>query len=305
MSPAPWTATVALRRGRMEMQMVPGLGACVAGLLYCAPDRAPVHLLRPLPEDSQDLFLSGGHVMVPFANRLHGQRLLDGPGTEQARPIACNRPGIGDPVHGVGWMKAWALTGQSSDALTLSCTHVADDHWPWTHACTLQVRLEDNGVVFRLAVRNQHDAPMPVGMGFHPYLSIDPDSRLFFTAASRWEQDADGLPTHMASVPPLPADGAAAQRIELNHCFSAWRGPVRLLRPAHGLVLELRADADLPHLQIYRRAGVPWLCAEPMSHATGAWSLPQVHHADAGLRWLAPGAEWETGMEVRVVPLVA
>jgi galactose mutarotase-like enzyme len=45
---------------------------------------------------------------------------------------------------------------------------------------------------------------------------------------------------------------------------------------------------------------VPWLCAEPVSHATGAWSLPQIHQASAGLRWLSPGGQFQGWMALSV-----
>jgi galactose mutarotase-like enzyme len=62
----------------------------------------------------------------------------------------------------------------------------------------------------------------------------------------------------------------------------------------------MRASSELDHLQVYRPPGVPWLCVEPVSQATGAWSLPQVHQASAGLRWLPPGGEFQGWMALSV-----
>ena len=268
-------------------------------MLHHAPDREALHLLRPLPDDSQDLFESAAYVLAPYSNRLFGQRLLAGAG--DVRQIALNRPGISDPVHGVGWMKAWSVTGQTADGLTLAFRHEADAHWPYAHSCVLQLLVGDHQVCFRLTICNRSDSPMPVGMGFHPFLAIDDNSEVFFRTAARWEQDGQGLPTHLAPSPHGAATGLHAASLELNHCHSGWSGPLRLTRPRHGLTLEMRASSELDHLQVYRRPGMPWLCAEPVSHATGAWSLPQVHQASAGLRWLPPGAEFQGWMALSVL----
>ncbi len=298
-----WKTTVALRRGALELQVVPALGACWAALLYCAPGQAPVHILRPLPQDSEDLFDSGGYVLVPYSNRLFGHQLLAGSG--DTRAIALNRPAISDPVHGVGWMKAWAVAASSPDTLTLSYHHGADAHWPYAHACQLHLAVGEGGVSFRMTVHNLSEQPMPVGVGFHPFLAIDGDSQVFFDVAARWEQDDTGVPTHRVPthrvpVAACPPQGHAAALLQLNHCFGGWSGPVRLTRPQHGMTVELCASNELDHLQVYRRAGMPWLCMEPVSHATGAWSLPQVHHASAGLRWLPPGAQFRGWVELSV-----
>ena len=277
---------------------MPALGACWAALLYCAPGQAPLHILRPLPQDSQDLFESGGYVLVPYSNRLFGHQLLAGSGETHA--IALNRPAVSDPVHGVGWMKAWTVTEKSADSLTLDYHHGADLHWPYAHACQLHLAVGDGRVCMRMTVHNLSQQPMPVGMGFHPFLAIDDDSRVFFDVAARWEQDGNGEPTHLAPVAACPPMGHAAAQLQLNHCFGGWSGPVRLTRPQHGMTVEVRASNELDHLQVYRRADMPWLCMEPVSHATGAWSLPQVHLASAGLRWLPPGAQFQGWMELSV-----
>lgn len=291
-------ATVTLRRDALELQVLPERGACCAALLHHAPDRAPLHLLRPMPPGSEDLFESAAYVLAPYSNRLFGQCLLAGAG--DVRHIALNRAGITDPVHGVAWMKAWTVTAHRAEALTLACRHEADAHWPYTHACELQLTVGDDSVCFRLTIRNLSDSPMPVGMGFHPFLAIDDDSAVAFSTAGRWEQDACGLPTHLAPTPEQAAPGLRASTLEVNHCHSGWSGPLRLTRPRHGITVEMRASHALDHLQVYRRAGMPWLCAEPVSHATGAWSLPQVHLASAGLRWLPPGGQFQGWMAIAV-----
>lgn len=289
---------VVLHRGPLQLTLLPHRGACWAALLLHRPGQAPLPLLRPLPAGSDDLFASAAYVLVPYSNRLFGQRLLTGAG--EALQIALNRPGIGDPVHGVGWMKAWTVQARADEAVTLACAHAADSHWPFDHVCQMRIALGMDRVVLHLRVVNRGLQPMPVGAGFHPFLAIDEDSVLSFSATGRWEQDAQGLPTRRVPADASAEAGLPAARLVLNHCFAGWSGPVRLRRPRHRIAVSLRADAALGHLQIYRPPGMPWLCAEPVSHATGAWSLPQVHQPDAGLRWLAPGGTFEVLVRLSV-----
>ena len=63
-----------------------------------------------------------------------------------------------------------------------------------------------------------------------------------------------------------------------------------------------RASARLRHLVVYRTHAQPWLCLEPVSHATGAFSLPHLHQPRHGPIELAPGRVLRGWMELRIEP---
>jgi aldose 1-epimerase len=88
-----------------------------------------------------------------------------------------------------------------------------------------------------------------------------------------------------------------------DHCHAGWRGPVCLTHPRRQIALSVTASAELEHLMVYRRPGQPWLCLEPVSHATGALSLPALNTPASGARLLAPGERWSVWMNLRVMPL--
>jgi len=294
---------VCLRQGPLELQCLPGLGACCAALRHHSGNGAPAtDILRPLPAGDCDPFASGFFAMVPYANRLFGQVLQsDGQGPRQ---IALNRAGVPHPVHGVGWMQPWQVVRSSPAALQLAYERAPDAHWPFAHGAAMDIRLSAQALRIELALHNRSQEPMPAGMGFHPWLMAERDAELRFDAQHVWRQDATGLP--LERIAPAQdaqldcAHGRLVHGLDLNHCYASWCGTAELRRPSAGLRVQLRASADQGHLQVYRPPGQPWVCVEPQSHATGAFSLPACHLPVHGVRWLAPGATMRAWIEVTV-----
>jgi len=222
-----------------------------------------------------------------------------------AQTIASNRAGVRHPVHGVGWAKRWTVQESARHCATLSYLHAADPHWPYAHACSLMVTLGPRSARFELVLQNLSDEPMPAGLGFHPYLMLEGDSLLRFSAKAVWDQDLAGVPCRRIPVAgDQRFDFGAPRRVEaveLNHCFAQWAGVADLRRPQHALTVRVTADSALVHLVAYRPTGQPWICIEPVSHATGAFSLDRLRGRAHGLRWLAPRRSMRACMEIRVI----
>jgi aldose 1-epimerase len=242
-------------------------------------------------------------MLVPYSNRLYDGRLF----TRQrgTLTLAPNREGVRHPVHGVGWSKRWELRASARSRVTLAYQHAADAHWPHAHACSLSVTLGPRSARFALALQNLSSEPMVAGLGLHPFLMLEADTMLHFSAKAVWDQDAAGWPRRL-----VPVAGHArfdfetprrAQEVELNHCYAQWAGVAALHRPQQGLTVRVTADSALAHLVVYRPAAQPWICIEPVSHATGAFSLGALHGRAQGLRWLAPRRTLRASMEIRVI----
>ena len=291
---------IQLRLGTLELTLEPALGGCCSALRYHRRANAPVDLLRPLASGITDPFESGCFVLVPYSNRLFGQRLLMR--NSEALTLPLNRNPGRHPVHGVGWTKRWNVESSANAHATLAYHHAPDAHWPFEHACTLTVTLTTECARFELALRNLSNDSMPAGLGFHPYFALDPDALVRFAADSVWQQDAEGVPCSLDPVQANPRFDFARLRpaaaVELNHCFANWTGAAELRRPLHGLTVQVTADPGLSHLVVYRPPAQRWICIEPVSHATGALSLERVNH---GVRWLAPGATAQASMAIRVL----
>ena len=120
-------------------------------------------------------------------------------------------------------------------------------------------------------------------------------------------KDGQGLPASALPAGSAPefefSSPQLAMEIVQDHCHAGWRGPVCLTHPSRQIALSVSASADLKHLMVYRRPGQPWLCLEPVSHATGALSLPGLNTPASGARLLAPGERWSVWMNLRVMPL--
>jgi aldose 1-epimerase len=290
-----------LRNGSMALDVLPGQGACWQALRYAPAGRPAMDILRPMPDAATDPFASGGFALVPWSNRLFGGRLMAG---DQSLSVPATREGIAHPVHGVGWQTGWQVERASGAEAVLSYRHSASDRWPFDHQSTQTLELRRRGARFGLTVANTSLRPMPVGAGFHPWLAADAGDTVAFDAATVWQQDAAGWPakeqalTEAASFDfhtPRAVDG-----LQVNHCFGGWQGSATLERHAHGVRVRLTAAPQLAHLVVYRVAHAPWICIEPVSHATGAWSLPALHAADQGVQRLEPGAQFSVWMELHV-----
>ena len=293
-----------LRNGPMALDVLPALGACWQALRYAPPDRPAVDILRPMAEAYADPFASGGFALVPWSNRLFGGQLMAG---RQALSVPANRTGIAHPVHGVGWQTCWQVERADAAQVLLAYQHRASDAWPFDHQCAQTIALSGQGARWALTLTNTSAGPMPAGAGFHPWLAADAGDTVAFDAATVWQQNAEAWPDRAQALakapsfsfrPPRPVGG-----VQVNHCYGGWPGSATLERPTQGVRLRLAASPNLAHLVVYRTADAPWICIEPVSHATGAWSLPALHAAAQGVRWLAPGEQLSVWMEIHVEAL--
>lgn len=293
-------AQLSLQFGALSLHLLSAGGACTA-LRWQMPGADAFDLLQPRKGPSQERFEQPSFALVPYSNRLFGGQLLtpQGPLTlprnHSLHPI---------PVHGLGWRVDWQIRQTSDSSAWLHYRHPADAHWPFAHDCTQEISLDQDTAHFTLSLRNLSDRPMPAGLGFHPWFAMGEDSTVCFEAGSVWSQDAQGRP--LAAQP--ATDEARfdfgrprlAMDVVQDHCHANWQGPVRVTHGRRQLLVEVTASAELGHLMIYRRPGQPWLCLEPVSHATGALSLPALNTAACGARLLAPGASWSVWMKLAV-----
>ena len=134
--------------------------------------------------------------------------------------------------------------------------------------------------------------------------SIDADTLVSFRTAGAWLQDAQGVPQRIETGVADPhfdfEQPRLASEVELNHCFAGWDGVAELSRPSQGLSLRLVADPGLAHLMVYRPAAQAWLCLEPVSHATGAFSLKALCMPENGVRWIEPKESARVSMNIRI-----
>lgn len=293
------TRQIALRNASLQLSLAPGVGGICTALRWHAQNQPPVDILRPQPDGVINPFEASCFVMAPYSNRLFGGRLLTAAGTLR---LPTNHPDIAHPVHGLGWRRPWQVVEQSKTFSRLRYSHIADAHWPFAHSCTQTITLTGDTARFEVDLRNDGIATMPAGVGLHPRLALEATASVCFDAKRVWNKDRNERPRETASTRlqshfdfhlPRPAMGEG-----MNHCFSDWSGSAEVDRPDLQLVVHVQASRNLGHLMVYRKVREPWLCLEPVSHATGAFSLSALHKGDNGARTLAPKQTMRVWVEI-------
>lgn len=233
--------------------------------------------------------------------------MAKGNGSGDAMDIPPNRSGIVHPVHGVGWRLAWQVMHCELHQLQLGYDHVADAHWPFSHQCLQTITVTGDTVRFHLQLHNQSARPMPVGAGFHPRFAVDDDTVVFLDVPTGWTQDKDGLPNSLSAGSAVACgdfrQGLHATTIELNHCFQSGQAPAVLRWPSRNFEVSIDTSDSLRHMVVYRPSEANWICLEPVSHATGAFSLPAMHDRAYGANFLQPDDKFEAWMDITVTSI--
>ncbi|MBL8698518.1 MAG: aldose 1-epimerase [Alphaproteobacteria bacterium] len=264
----------------------PRAGGAIAAYATRIAGRRVEWIAAP-PAGSRDAGAVGCFPLVPYSNRIR-----DGRFPFADRIVALPTDPASDPhfEHGHGWREPWRVVDRGTRHALLQFRHEADA-WPWPYEAMQAIALEAGDLVVELAVVNCGHAPMPVGLGLHPFFTRTPGMRLRAAVAGMWRTDAAVLPTALGPVPP-DADltaGATIDALDLDNVFTGWDGHAVLERPAEGARLTISATPPLRFLVVYAPPGQPYFCAEPVSNATDAFNLSAAGRDDTGLIVLAPG----------------
>ena len=253
------TDTVELRSGALRCVLVPNVGAAIAGLWF---EDLPVLRCTPVAELATPR-QGGSFALVPYSNRIGNGRLEWG-----GEHFTLKGP-VGDAphtIHGVGWQRPWQVIQQSAHSVTLQLDHAGDAAWPFPFSALQTVTLQEDGVELQLTVLNQHTADVPMGLGWHPYLTKRPGAHLQFQVARQWLVGPDRLPTQAVDFAGL---NGPCDTLQMDHCFSGWTG-IAVLQDAQ---LRTTLTADLNHLVVYTDPSLPFVAVEPVSHLNNALQL--------------------------------
>ncbi len=222
--------------------------------------------------------------LVPFGNRV-GDNVMTVGGRDY-----CFRPNMADPLylHGDGWLGLWDIVSHSRQKAEMTFRHAADHLSPYRYQASQRFSISGNCLVNTLSVTNSGDAPMPFGLGFHPYFLLTPQMTLTAPAQHFWTEREGHLPEKRGVVPELL--GFSRPRTIppqwVNNAFEGWDGRARIVWPELKLVADIEADPVFGNYMIYTPGGeADFFCFEPMTH------LPNGHHMPefGGLVVLQPG----------------
>ncbi|MET0981628.1 MAG: aldose 1-epimerase, partial [Telluria sp.] len=139
-----------------------------------------------------------------------------------------------------------------------------------------------------LEVTNTGRAPLPFGLGLHPWIERREGVLLRARSRGTWTRGPLGLPEDEIAVPP-EWDFAGARALpagQVDHVFCGWDGQAEIAWPDTGV--KLAVQADMAYYILYAPAGANFFCFEPVDHAINAHNLPS-GAARNGLTSLAPG----------------
>ncbi len=282
-------AQVELRAGDYTATVSPAAGGRITTLSWCAGHvRHPLLVDCHIDEfDEHDWPKAGAFPMIPFSNRLdpQGLRLGNTIFTPQHGPA-------GFAIHGFAHRRPWTLTDSSATRAVMQLTHDgADEGWPWAWSAVQEIELGPQGLTVRLCVTNRSDAPMPLGLGWHPYHPTHAQMlrrSLNVHADCRHDLDPHGRARRERMAPVF------GMRRGETAAFESWSGAVRLPMSARrALRVECRGAR---HLVLHRPSSAGYVCVEPVTVLPG---LLGSEAGDAGE--LAPGCErvltWSCGIE--------
>lgn len=272
-------ADIDLVLGDMRATIAPHDGGRLAQL-----DLGRGPLLRPRedvdPADPYGWSQWGSYALAPWSNRIAGGRFtFDGMTHRLPTNFA-----DGSAIHGLVANTPWTIAAQDATRATL---RVTADTVPYVVTVEQRFTLHASGLDQELAVTNDGDAAVPVGLGIHPWFR---SSTVAVSARSMWPAGDDRLPTG----PPIPVDA--------EHDLSADdRGRRRAPPPMDVCFTDLAESRavlddvtiewsdDIGHLVVY--TGVSgWICVEPVTNANDAFNLDSRGIDGTGTRILQPGA---------------
>ena len=300
--------TLALVTGDCVLEIAPRLGGAWTSLTWRGH---PV--LRPTPREALDegnVRLTGCYPLVPYSNRISDARLRHA-GREHA--LARNFGHHPHAIHGVGWQRPWTVSAQAVDGVVLAFAHRATDDaeraaWPWafdaTHAVRLHADAHGTSLYATLTIESRADEPFPFGLGWHPFFPRTPATRLSFTAAHVWRNDATQLPVERVAVPPDWSFRTPRELdVALDQVFTGWPGVATLEQPLLAHRVRLCADRACDRLVVYVPEGRDYVAVEPVTHDTDAFNRSAAGASGTGTRVLPPGGAFSCTMRLDVAPL--
>jgi aldose 1-epimerase len=286
---------VHLAAGALHLVLAPAVGGSVAAL-YDERDGRRFDWLRPATAGAlaaRDPFSMASFPLLPWCNRLRDGRAHAGGRDIAIAPGHPAGPSGRHPLHGIGWLRPWQVAQASPTGAELVLSVEADDQWPWRFEASQRFELDATGLRCTITLHNRDTAPMPAGIGHHPYFIHHARTRLSADTAAMWRGDAEVMPVALEPTPEvaLLREGVELAELDLDNNFTGWQHEARIEGPAASRALVMAAEAPLDFFVLYCPSGADHFCAEPVSQCTDAFNLWDRHGpGEVGGTVLAPGA---------------
>ncbi len=296
------TGPITLTAGDWTAKIAPAIGGSLLSLTHKGEN-----ILRQTPAEAiaaGDVRMTAGYPMVPYANRIdHGRFVFD------AVTHQLDTSFIGAPhsIHGVGWLRPWAVESETARACALTLLHQpsgpADPDWPFAFEASERFVLTADRLTIRMSVTNLESAPAPAGLGFHTFFPRRLGEILAFRSGGAWRNGPDMLPAAFETGDAWNyAGGRALNSDEIDNDFSGWGGLARMSAPS-GAGVRMRASRAFGVLRLYTPVGRDFYAVEPVTHLANAINRPVVK--DHAMTILAPGASLRGEVEIELAEAAA
>ncbi len=281
--------TITLATGDTVLTLAPEAGGGIAAFRWRG--RPVMRDALPGAVGARDPHGLSAFPLVPYSNRIDRGR-FDWEGRTVRLPA--NAAGSPHSLHGLGWQRPWAASAVTATTARLTQVHVAGD-WPWDFVATQDFVVHPDGIDWVIAVTNHGPAPMPAGLGFHPYFPKPAGTRLLARTEGWWETDAFVMPTAYVADPTTELTPRLHPDADTDTVFAGFGGDATLIWP-DGVALDIVAGPAARWLVIYAPAGEDVVAIEPVTHPTDALNTP----GHPGIATLAPGATLALGTSYRL-----
>lgn len=278
---------IVLESGAARLELAPEVGGAVVRFTVDGRD-----VMRPARPGATDALDTTNFPLVPFCNRIPDGRFVF-----EGREVVL-RPNLGDhphALHGQGWRRAWTVETAAAAEATLVYDHAPSD-WPWAYRAEQRFELSETGLRITLSVINTGDAPMPAGLGLHPYFPRRNGEVLTAPVDGVWMIDESVLPTtHHAGVwGPDWASGAAVDGYPglIDHCYTGWSQRAVLTAPGQPDT-TITASPECRWLHVYAPPGEDFYCVEPCASRPNPFGA-----GETGMVTLAPGQSHSIWMNI-------
>jgi aldose 1-epimerase len=290
----PVTETLTLTRGAARCDILPHVGGSIGSWSVGGQE-----MLRTASESgiaARDPYATAGFPLVPYSNRI-GQGKFEWCG--KLVTLARNFPPEPHSIHGVGFEKAWQVETRGSDSALLRLSHRPDAGWPWAFDAQQRITLTDDSLILEFEATNLESQAVPLAFGFHPYFPGN-GARLTFHAQGVWLTGADGLPCKLIRPDGSFdfAEGAPAENVDIDHCFTDWHGVAIVAWPAKRHALGISASRNLSNAVVYIRRELDAFCFEPVAHINNALNRDD---REAAMPVIAPGESFEASLRLRAI----
>lgn len=282
-----------MEQGDWSVLVRPDIGASIARLTWRGQD-----ILRPAPDTATSPLEMGSFPLLPYANRIARGRFRFA-----ERDIVLTSDPVAEPhaLHGVGWRRPWRVIRSDLHRVDLGLAAAPSQDWPWRWAASCALLLGSEGLTLTLSITNEDSAPMPAGLGLHPYFAVRPETVLTADAEAVWLNGPDDIPAQKGATSSAVdwSQGALVSSAPfVDNAYCGWSGRARLADKGH--TVRVTASPNARWMQVYAPRGEDYICIEPMTHRPDAVNAPDTE--DAGLITLMPGQSLAMSMHITAEP---